>query len=454
MEKRFGLSGVHLTIVILTAFVVVLPAIYNGFPLLYSDSGNYIDHAFSLIPSVDRPIGYSYFIRSVTWLASIWPIAFFQGLIGSWLIFLLLRVFLPAKILVRTFLIASIILGCFSSLGWYASFVTPDIFTSYIPLVIFLLLFAELKLFTRIFLYFLLAFIISMHFSHLAITLGILAIAFLFKWKGKWNVQYPRLAGILVSCILGHQVVCISNLSHHNDYTFSRSTYVFLMGRLSETGILNDYLKDNCNELNSNLCDYIDRLPSQAASFVWDHPSPFNINGTDWIKSNREYEKVVKDIVTTPKYWPSLIYKSMTATVRQLTRISIGSGIYAYDEVSSPYLALKIRKPNELNEYLHSRQNYKLLKMDMVNIIDGFLLLMSVILILIWSGTDNAAKEIKMLIGIVLIAYILNALVTGALANVYDRLQARMTWLIILSAVPVGFSLVKQATDRLQQWKT
>jgi hypothetical protein len=450
MEKRIGLSGFQLTALIIAAFAIAFPAIYNGYPLLYSDSGNYIEHACSLIPSIDRAVGYSYFIRCATWQASIWPVVIFQGLIGSWLVFLVMRMFIPPHLLLRTFTVVILTLGCFSSMGWYASLVTPDVFSSYLPLSIFLLLFGQLKKFTRVLLYLLVVFIITMHFSHLAIAAGLVMLA--VSLKKHWKIQFQSIGLIAASCLMGHQIICFSNYSEYGTYTFSRSSYVFLMGRLSETGILKAYLSQNCDEPKSNLCDHIDGLPKSAAEFIWDPNSPFAENGPDWSERNSEYQTIVMDIVTSPIYWPSLFYQSMVASIKQMTRIRIGSGIGSYGDDSAPFNVLSRRIPNELNEYLQSREYFNTLPLATVNLIDGLLLFLSVVLLVNWSTHASLSIELKAFIILIAVSYILNAFVTGSLANVYDRLQARMTWLIILAAITTGYVLFNQVRSMLRPY--
>ena len=48
---------------LLSAFILIIPAFYNGFPLVYSDTGAYISSGMELIFPIDRPITYGLFMR-------------------------------------------------------------------------------------------------------------------------------------------------------------------------------------------------------------------------------------------------------------------------------------------------------------------------------------------------------------------------------------------------------
>lgn len=75
-QPSFWISwGVTLLSIIISLF----PAIINGFPILYSDSGTYIERAFSNIPPADRSIGYSWWIRATSWQTGLWPVIIAQA---------------------------------------------------------------------------------------------------------------------------------------------------------------------------------------------------------------------------------------------------------------------------------------------------------------------------------------------------------------------------------------
>ena len=65
----------------ISSFIICLPSLYNGYPIMYFDSGNYIAQSVSLEAGDLNPIGYPLFVRAFSWRFSLWPVVFAQGLL-------------------------------------------------------------------------------------------------------------------------------------------------------------------------------------------------------------------------------------------------------------------------------------------------------------------------------------------------------------------------------------
>src|SRR4051812_46975855 len=79
------------TLTILAGFVVGTlllcgPALVNGFPLVYFDSGAYIAMSVQHRPHLERLVAYGLFIMSTGFDRTLWPAIVLQGLIVFWLI--------------------------------------------------------------------------------------------------------------------------------------------------------------------------------------------------------------------------------------------------------------------------------------------------------------------------------------------------------------------------------
>ncbi|MEE3502697.1 hypothetical protein [Acidiphilium acidophilum] len=68
------------------AALMLWPALHNGFPLIFSDTGTYISQAMEFHLGWDRPPFYSFFILALDWGRSLWPPVLAQCLATSWLI--------------------------------------------------------------------------------------------------------------------------------------------------------------------------------------------------------------------------------------------------------------------------------------------------------------------------------------------------------------------------------
>jgi len=132
------------------------------------------------------------------------------------------------------------------------------------------------------------------------------------------------------------------------------------------------------------------------------------------------------------------------ATLYQLTRNDIGDGIGGYDEKSSPYLAIKKHFPYELKPFSNSKENRWLLNFVEINKRNFWLLLLSCVTIFLFLQNktlqSSISVEFKFFIKICLVGIVINAFVTGAMANVLDRLQARVSWLIPMIAFLLLFN--------------
>src|SRR6188768_305561 len=74
-------------------FLITWPAFYNGYPLVYSDTGSYLKTSVDLQAAIDRPIGYGIFIRMFGWQATPWTVILAQGLIVYVVTFRVVKLF-------------------------------------------------------------------------------------------------------------------------------------------------------------------------------------------------------------------------------------------------------------------------------------------------------------------------------------------------------------------------
>jgi hypothetical protein len=141
------LSSSNLIKAFLFAFgsiLVVWVAFYNGYPLVYSDTGTYLYSSVHLTSPDDRPIFYGLFLRLTGMQANNWIPIIFQGIIGYWVILRIVKLFLNKYCEYWTFGIVGV-LTFLTALPWYASQLMPDIFTAYGILLVYLLFYDKSK---------------------------------------------------------------------------------------------------------------------------------------------------------------------------------------------------------------------------------------------------------------------------------------------------------------------
>jgi hypothetical protein len=441
MNNRF----IRILYFLFTALIIIAPAIYCRYPLVFSDSGTYLSSSFSLTPPVDRPIGYGLFIwtiRLITFQNSLWYVVFFQGLLSSYLIYKVLSILFPdsgGKNYYRHFVIVMCLM-LLSSLGWYASQLMPDIFCSVLILTIFIFMQNEVKG-IKLFFFALLLFCFNItHFSHLLIFLIIIFILLAYgivKYQKNITRDFlKRIMYLILIWILSVQGIMLCNYYRGNyGYVLNPSSNVYFTGKLCETGILKEYLDDNCSKINLPLCAYKDSLPKSENDFVWDSKSPFT-KLNSWTEGNKEYAPIVKGVLTSPKYLSLFAWESIKGMIIQFFQIDNGSGLHPYGKKWNIYNIIKNGLDTEqFNEYINDEQNSGELNFGLFNKFN-YLVLGASALILFFSINENLiGKNVRVFVNMVIIGVVVNAFVTGSLSCPDSRYQARVTWLLVFAAL-------------------
>lgn len=419
--------------VVLGALLLMADAIYNGFPIVYSDTSTYIASGLEWETPFDRPITYGLFLRVFSlngW--SLWFVIFFQGLILSYLIFLIVRLITNKKSNRILGLLIILGLSLFSSVSWTTSQLMPDVFT---PVGLFsasLILLGRYNRSTNIFLYSLFFISVSMHMSHVLLFCSLLGSLFLLR---KFVLPFQHFPNRNI------QIAILFLLSVGSVFTMgsaiAKSKHAFFFGAMVEHGIVKNYLHDHCDDGQYKLCVYVDSLPERAYEFLWDRNSPFyKIGG--WKGSKTECNEIIYGTLTDPKYVAMHIKESFRASCHQLTLFAIGDGNGSFIEGTSLHERVSTYFPYDLKTYVSSRQNQS--RFDFVAVWNPFFQLIvaiSVILLIIFLSkcAEKANRDLGILIAIFFIGIILNAWSCGTFANAIDRLGCKMIWLLPFGAM-------------------
>lgn len=444
MFKSKSINSIIL--LLLSALVSISIAFFNRYPLVFSDTGAYLLTGFKNILLPDRPSAYGVFITHIGLKSTLWLPIFIQAVIASYLIYLFIECFKFKHAALLTFIIVSI-LTFTTGYATFCSQVMPDIFTSFCILSIIILLFHhDLSIINRVLLCVIFVFSSITHGSHLLINLVtlILFTVFYFIWRGQNSQVSFSYKSLLLVWLLALSNFLFLPSFHYivsGEYKYSKGA-PFLVGRLAENGILNKFLEDNCkNGGEYRLCEYKDKLPTNAASFVWDPESPFNKNG-GWQDTSSEYNKIINATLTQPRYLKLHIRESVKATFQQFFNIRVGDGLVKYGENSSPYNHIIWFLPNEFNAYCLADQQRQLLNFKSFTQRQLMILCFSFLVLgyFFAQPTDSFNKNLK-LMGILLLLFIFfNACICGTLSGVFDRYQCRVVWLIPLFAITILLS--------------
>ncbi|TXH27578.1 MAG: hypothetical protein E6Q99_03300 [Elusimicrobia bacterium] len=425
--------------VLLTGLLLSGPAWFNGSPLVFSDSGTYMRYAFDIEPPMDRAVGYSLLIRAVSWRATMWTVVLFQGMVFSWLLLLLVRDLFPRSPSIgRTHFALVLALTTLSSLPWYTAQIMPDVLAGGLGIIPFLLLFGRRKrLATSVLLGLLFCLFTISHFSFMPMVAGLGIVALLLPTALRFSrtpTRRARLGGgvLVVSSVLAFLFHHGFNYHHGRGWVLARTSDLFMVGKLCESGVVTDHLRRTCPERPHPLCAEQHRLTVSAMYQVWEEDSPLRKGYANMEAASDACAPLLRETLLDHRNWPLLIGSSLSATATQLAQYHIGSGIHMYREESAPWHFYSTALRTELPMYMESRQQRNKLSFNGVNMLAPLVLLASLFIIVrYWPGTSPRWKALLILM---IATWVLNAAATGALGNVYDRLQARVTWLLPMAA--------------------
>lgn len=444
----------------LSGLILIGAGLYNGFPLVTSDSGTYINSALLYDVPDDRPIVYGLFIRATGLRFTLWFVIMAQGLMLADLLRRYITVLTPRLATHGWGQLALVGITTWATgVSWFCSQLMPDIFTAIGLLALGLLLLGATQgRAGQAWLVFVVLLSATMHSSNL-LTFSLVALGTgtvgwrtgLFR-SGLLSGRSWRLA--TASALVGWLVLPGVHAAFGGGFEISRASSAFLMARLCETGILEKFLQKNCDPADRySLCAYRDKLPNDAIAFMWDGNSPLNQTG-GWNANRAEYQEIIGQVLTTPRYYPYFITESVQAGLRQLTHVGYGDGLVPYRENTNPYWKVQNFAGYELKEYMSSLQNRGQLTFATLNerVYAGQLLALLALGTMLGTSLRRRLGSPAMLLVLVLAAGVVaNAFVTGSLANVLDRLQARVAWVLPFAAVLL---LAEHGPALWRQWVT
>lgn len=458
LPKKTFLSD--LLVVLLGAVVLCSHAFYNGFPLVYPDTGTYISACFEHFLPRDRPLVYSFFIRHISLATSLWIPIFVQSAFVSWLVLLLFRHVAqrtkPYLLHIATLLLLSFTTGIAVNTGQLIA----DVFTPIVLIASGLLLFVpELSRITKIALVALFIFAVTTHLSHLPMALGIvvwaLVAAFLFRKNPTSAFNFLRSLKFLLLLPLAILFVCVLNYSVAGKWQFrADAQHVFMMNRLVQCGIMDDYLDANCATHHMSLCNY--KSTFHSMDFLWDSKSAINdyYGWNGWDKAKPEYDSIIRDVFSQGKYVRSFFYHSWVDGCRQLVSFKTGTAP-KLTENDAIYTSMHWHFPNELESYTHSKQNTVGLDYSTLNLIQTIFISICAVpfflLLLLPRFSKRLTSRMRAFAWLVVFGMLFNAFTVVTFAMLDDRYQARLIWLIPL--LLIVFLSNEKVLQSLRKWQ-
>ncbi|HLI11792.1 MAG TPA: hypothetical protein VKY65_09355 [Alphaproteobacteria bacterium] len=415
------------------AVMLALPALWNGYPLVYYDSVDYVVMPFTWNMPIYRTAAYGVFALLGRASHSLWALVFAQSAMISYVLYESLRLFAPSSA-ARLLVIVSAVLCVFTGLPWFTSEIMPDAFTGAVVLGTLTLAFEDgaLEAWRRWALAGVLSVGIAVHTTHFALSGGLilcLAASRYLAARG-WPLLRPRLHTIVVAFVVALGLAVGSNWLMTGRAFLMQPSAVLTLGLLVQDGLAKSYLDEVCKKSGLDkptLCMARNRLPSTANEFLWHDDDFWRLGG--WTGMQKEASRIVQGCLRDYPFTYAL--KSLELMLQQLVMIATGDGVTPMQF----FIGHAIEKyyPREMPAFSNARQQQGI-DFDDINALQIPLLLAAAgaLIPLLWLGWRRRDRVIVTLVALTLLAILGNAFVCGALSNPNDRYQSRIIWVPIV----------------------
>jgi hypothetical protein len=436
-------------------------AAYNGYPLVFSDTGTYLGQALQRYLGWDRPVFYSFLLLALHWSVTLWTVPLAQGAIIAWLLWLSLRC-LGAPGVAR-FLAVVLFLATATALPWFVAWVIPDVFTGAVVLGLWLLGAVPDRLGRRerLVLALVMTGAITVHQSHVPLAAGLVIVLV----AGRLLLRMPFAGGwrdialLIAPVLMAAAALMLVNRIGLGTASLSPGGANFLLARMLYDGPAAATLVEACPERGWRLCAYLaelppasDRFPS-SDHFLWSPDSPFWRIGHPRAHAD-EAAEIVAETLRRHGWWQA--ERTAGNVAAQLLRFQTGEGtdLGPWLGVPGPEPLIATFLPRDLAAFRAARQAQGTLGLlRPASLLHQGVIVLSLPLaplaaVLLHRRGERAGA---LLVLAVFAALFGNAILAGGLSAVHDRYTARLAWLLpfcvaacLAAAGPAGRAAVAQ----------
>jgi hypothetical protein len=426
------------------ALILVLPALWNRFPLLEYDTGGYLARWFEgyLVPS--RSTTYGLFLAAGGSL-DFWPVVIVQAAAAIWVIGLLLRTH-RLNVHPATLPLIAAALAATTALPWLASELLTDIFAGLAVLAWHALVLQSDRLSERerVALVVFIAFAVSTHSATYAVLLALSAAALVLTLLDVKLLPRARLVPMISAMVLGAALLLAGNFIVARTLAWTPGGYGIAFGRMLQDGIVTRYLNDHCPAAKLKLCPYRSQLPLDADEFLWGD-SVFDKLGR-FAGLDDEMRAIV---VGSLRDYPLLQIKdALIATARQLVDVGTGEGVV--DSIWHTYGIIEHDTPAAAPAMKAARQQRGGINFAAINVVHDpvawvAMALLPALLILGLRSTEFA--DLGRLATTSALALLANAAFCGVISDPHDRYGSRMVWIAAFTVAMAAWRAVALARE-------
>jgi hypothetical protein len=351
---------------VLMVLALLWPALWNGFPLVFYDTGGYLVRPFEATLGLGRSAAYGMFL-ALGIPFHFWTNVVAQAALVVWLVVLTLRIegFGGRPVLATAVVIG---LALLTGIPWYAGQLMPDIFFAAAVLALYLLAFGDrrahaamdsgavdLRTWEQMLLVAVVAFAVSTHMATLALAVGLLVTLFVLRpLAARLKLPHPAVLLPTVSVAAGTVLLLTANFAVSGRFVFTPGGENFIFAHLLDDGIVARYLNDKCPDPSLRLCAYRDGLAQDGNDWMWNNDSPLykEFGGGEGFAP--EATRIIRESLTS---YPYLVLKSaLQGALYQfvLIRTSDGLGSDAWHTI----WAIETYAPDSLATFKASRQQH------------------------------------------------------------------------------------------------
>lgn len=435
------------------------PAVYNGYPLLYPDSMSYLRQGAPVARALflhkfagyygGRSLIYSVGILPFHWNVTPWPVVVLNAFVTAYILWLVVRSLLPERMR-QAYLVLVGLLSLLTGLGWFVGWIMPDLFGPVLYLAIFLLVFAPetLSRAERRAVVLIAGWSIASHITHLMLAVG-LCVLFVTVLAVRRQLTRRALGPVGTVAMIAFFAAAAQVALHtylYGEPSLNGQRPPFVMARMIADGPGRWYLQQHCPTLHVTICAHSHDLPDNVDDFLW------RADGIWQRASLAEQERMRNEetriVLATLRAYPR---EELVMSARHFWQQLHTFGLSDYDP--NPWILAMVDTvlPGARPRYLQSRQAQETLHEDFFTSVQASAVVASLVVIvcaaLLWRAEwTPRVIGLATIIGFVVIA---NAAVTGVLANVEDRYQARVIWLVPLLAVMLALTRLDQRRRHL-----
>lgn len=432
--------------ILLLSAALLLPAIFNGFPLIFPDSATYLGIAFGSDYAIDRSSFYGLMLKplanALPGTGGLWLVVVIQALAVATVIVTAARHLSDRAMDRRIFLLLLPALALLTSLPWHAGQIMPDAFTGTLVLLAALAATRDPAADGAPLLWLAAIVMALTHYTHLVLLAAVAtsAIAAQILLGLPWRAALKRFAAAVLAVALTSGALVAANGIALQRSTISPTGSVFLFARLHADGLIEPWFDRHCGrDAPAPLCAERHLIPDTSQNFLWgDMGSPTrhvwqpqdDAERWAWVAMMAEANRGA--IAEKPF---AFLANSAGGALRQLGSFGaiddecpVACG--AVESGGMHYILAKYR-PAALDSLKRSMQLRNATPKTVIRAVatpltGAAMLLLLPTLWLAWRQRDATALAFT---AAILAALIVNAALAGALSDVHDRYQSRVAWL-------------------------